>query len=394
MSAGEWPGRGDPPSAWTHLLHIGPPDTGTAVIRRALRDGRATLAAAGVRYAGPLDVDPEGPGQAGWSSLSRALGRGSGVRLVASGEGLAAAPRETIHRLVTDAGPGVRVVATLRPLARVLPAYWQALVQAGETTAFDDWLRTVLDTPMAGAAAAFWAVHRHDALVTRWAEVLGPDAVTVVIVPEGGDGRDVALRAFECLLGLPSGGLRDAPDPADRDLTRAEAEAVLAFNTQCAEDGFTRAELERVMRDGASLHLRRRIPAPDEAPIELPASALAAVEAAAHAIVHGIVASGVGVIGDPDALGIVPAPRAVETDPVTVPPVVAATLSMGVLIVCGAARAPGRQRVPEPAELEQVRTARIARIVVSRVGRSVLARLRRVARPLTGIARTDARQPD
>jgi hypothetical protein len=373
------------------LLHIGPPDTGTEAIRRALRDGRPTLAAAGVRYAGPFDADSGESEKSGWARLSSALRHADGDQaLVASCEGLAAAPQQTIRGFVRAAGPGVRVVATLRPLALVLPAYWQTLLQSGETTAFDDWLRTVLDTPVAGAAAAFWAVHRHDALVKRWTEALGPDAVSVVVVPGGGDGRDIALRAFERLLGLPSGGLRDVPDPADRDLTLAEAEAVRALNTQCAEDGFTRAQIVGLIRDGASVYLRRRMPAPDEAPIELPASVLTAVETAARAIVHGIAASGVRVIGDPDALAVVPTSRAGENDPVTTPQVVAATLSMGVLIASGAARAPGRRRVPEPAGLLSIPAGRVAAIVVTRAGRSLLARVRRIARPLLGIAQTDA----
>lgn len=390
MSSGQPSGAGDPPPAGMRLLHVGPPDTGTEAIRRALRDGRAAMAAAGVRYAGSFDADAEEPERTGWARLSRALRHTDGDRVVvASGEALAAAPRKTIRRLAMDAGPGLRVVLTLRPLALVLPAYWQALLQSGETTAFDDWLQTVLETPTAGAAAAFWAIHRHDALVGRWAEVLGPDAVTVVVVPVGGGG-DIALRAFERLLGLPSGGLPDVPDPADRDLTLAEAEAVRAFNTQGAEDGFTRAQRMRVMRDGASVHLRRRTPAPDEVPIELPASVITAVETTAHAIVHGIAASGVRVIGDPGALAVVPASRPGGDDPVTTPQIVAATLSMGVLIASGAARAPGRQRVPEPAEIESTPTARLAGFVVARAGRSLLARVRRIARPLLELARTDA----
>ena len=390
MSSGMRSGPGDP-SAGMRLLYLGPPDTGTEAIRHALRDSRSSLAAAGVRYAGAFDADHRDPGKAGWARLARALRRDDGDRVVvASCEDLAAAPPETIRRLVTDAGPGVRVVATLRPLAQVLPAHWQSLLVSGETAAFDDWLRTVLDTPTAGAAVAFWAVHRHDALVKRWAEALGPDAVTVVVVPGGGDGRDVALRAFERLLGLPSGGLRDVPDPGDRDLTLAEAEAVRAFNTQCADDGFTRAQLARVMRDGAAVHLRRRTPEPDELPIELPTAVLTAVESAARGIVEGIAASGVRVIGDLDALAAVPATQAGGGLPVATPQVVAATLSMGVLIASGAARAVGRRQVPEPAGLDDISTGRICAIVVARAGRWLLARLRWVARPLSDSGRADA----
>ena len=149
--------------------------------------------------------------------------------MILSSEFLAHAHPDGIRRLVDDLDPArVRVAVTLRPLARILASQWQQNVQAGRTTSFDDWLDALFNRPDGKRGAAIWHRHRHDRLIARWAEVVGVDRVTVVVV----DDRDHAqvLRAFEALLGLRPGTLELQASLANRSLTLAEVEALRAFN--------------------------------------------------------------------------------------------------------------------------------------------------------------------
>ena len=54
-------------------------------------------------------------------------------------------------------------------------------------------------------SCTFWPIHSHHELVARWAEVVGVEHVTVIVV--GDRDRRALPRAFESLLGLRDGTL-------------------------------------------------------------------------------------------------------------------------------------------------------------------------------------------
>jgi hypothetical protein len=323
-----------------------------------------------------------------WKKLVGEVRHAGAKRVVISSEFFADAKPDAIRTIVDDLDASrAQVVLTLRPLARILPSQWQQYIQSNMRASYDTWLDAMLNQEQSKLSPSFWQRHRHDRLVARWAEVVGPDRVTVVALDE--HDHDFALRAFERLTGLRDGTLASTPDVTNRSLTMPEVESVRAFNVAFRQEGLERPLHSRVMNFGAARYMRQ-FEAPADAPrVETPQWALDRAGAIAREMVDAIAASGVRVIGDLESLAEVPASRLPgdRQPPVTVPPSVAATMAMGVLYSSGLARdgsAPKdaktswnrSSRVPirgEPLELIRVPTRDLFGLLVRR-GRSSIRR--------------------
>ncbi len=382
----------------TLLLHVGPPKTGTTSLQGAFHGNREALLAQGVRYAGSarhsrravyaaarrpeFHHEQEPPPLRLWTSLLGEIRGAREPRIVLSSEIFADAAAEAIPRIVADLDPSrVHVVVTLRPLARILSSQWQQSVRGGLRTPFDAWLRSVLENP-GTSRDLFWHRHRHDRLVARWADTVGSDRTTVVVVDERDHG--LVLRVFEQLLGLREGTLVAEQDRANRSMTLPEVEAVRAFNGALKAEGLGGDVLHEV--SPFAMHMKDREPGPDEPRIETPQWALDLATEIATEMVATIAASGVRVVGDLDSLA---APRRSgiagdrQPDP-CIPPDVAASLAMGVLVGSGMARRDGRQADVsiEAPELSRIPTRRLAGALARRTRAAGLARLRRAGRRL------------
>jgi hypothetical protein len=385
--------------AGTRLLHIGPPKTGTTAVQAAFDAGRATLLEQGVRYAGRARHsatavravlgrpsyfgDGEPPPMRTWAPVLREIRSAREPRVVLSSEYFADADPAGIRRVVDQLdGARLHVVITLRPLARILPSQWQQYVRGGFRTSYDAWLDNVLRRPDVRMTPSFWRRHRHDELVARWAAVVGAERMTAIALDERD--HDFVLRVFEQLLGLRDGTLRAVPDLANRSLTLPEVEAVRAFNAAFKAEGLPRALHARVMRFGAAQSMKLREPAPDEPRIETPQWALDRATEVAREMVAAIEASGVRVVGDLAPLAE-PRRSRLEGDrqpPVLVPPEIAASMAMGILVATGAARG-GADRGPkaaEPVELARVPTYQVLGVVALRARHAVTSRVGRLLR--------------
>ena len=90
----------------------------------------------------------------------------------------------------------MQIAVTLRSLGRVMPSMWQQNIQSGAVGELDTWLRQMLERPPDKPPAPFWTLHRHDELIARWADVVGVDRVTVVVVDDARPRlRPAGLRA-------------------------------------------------------------------------------------------------------------------------------------------------------------------------------------------------------
>jgi hypothetical protein len=380
----------------TRLIHIGPPKTGTTSLQGAFHGNREALLAQGVRYAGSarhsrravyaaerrpeFQHEHEPPPLRLWTRLLAEIRNATEPRVVLSSEIFADAAAEAIPRIVADLDPSrVHVVVTLRPLARILSSQWQQAVRGGVRASFDAWLRDVLEDPGA-ARDLFWHRHHHDRLIARWADVVGYDRVTVVVVDEVD--HDVVLRVFEQLLGLREGTLVAERDRANRSMTLPEVEAVRAFNKALRAEGLGGDVLHRV-RPFAS-YMKDREPRPDEPRIETPQWALDRATEIAGEIVANIAASGVRVVGD---LASLAAPRqsslAGDRQPeACLPPDVAGALVMGVLVGSGLARrdAPRSDLWIEWPELSRIPTRQLVGVVARRSRAAAARRLRHLGR--------------
>ena len=377
----------------TRLLHIGPSKTGTTSLQGAMWAARAAMRAQGVRYVGRARHsgaagravvgcrgahadDSRPPRIAHWDAIVREVRGATEPRLVFSSEFLAQATPEVVRRVVTDLGPGVHVVVTLRALGRVLPSRWQQGVQAGATTSFTVWLESILGRTGPIPDSPVWRQQRHDLLIQRWAAEVGVGQVTAVVLP---DDHGWLLRVFEDLLGLDDHTLSTRRDYSNRSLTLAEAEAVRALNRRAKAAGMRTRPRTHLIRDGAARFMKLR-PAPADAdPVILPRWAADRTLDVAETVVAGIRASGVRVVGDLDLLRAEP-DRVLEAespDHVATSPEIAAEMALGVALAAGAVPPEevlidddAHPSLEEPVELGMLTSREIAGVLQRRSRRS------------------------
>ena len=349
----------EPTVPTTRLIHVGPHKTGTTTVQSAFHRNREALAEHGIHYVGPK-LQPTDAVKAmtgvgapaatrerdkrAWRDMA-AKARTIGLpHIVISSEFLCEADDDVARQIVEDLGgpTDTRVVVTLRPLAKMVPSQWQQFVQSSTTLPLEEWTEAVLARAAEPSTVGlFWRRHRHDDLVRRWASIVGPENVTVIVC----DSRDhdQLTREFARLLDLPDGLLAPMSQVENRSLTWEEAEAIRAFNIEFAEINARRSSEDRRrlalnvdQRLGAWRHVKRRTPSADEHRIPLPAAAVDRIAALADEIVENICASGVRLVGDVEELRAVPPPGPDDAAaPVVVPAEVAARVANGLLIQVG-----------------------------------------------------------
>jgi hypothetical protein len=301
------------------LLHIGTFKTGTTATQGALFQARPLLAEHGVLHAGegrqPMQavlalrgrkslVGNPTPRIEQWDELVEEVAAAGDQRVIVSSEHFADADEQTASRVVKELGGSrVHVVVTLRPLVKIMPSQWQQYVRNRATFSYDDWLEGMLrKPPYDKPTPTFWQRHRHDDLVARWAALVGPGKVTV-IVPDEGD-RNYLLRTFEELLGLPAGLLVAETTSENRSLTRGEIELVRQINVEFLRSGWSDALYKRVVRHGFGLYMQtNRSPAADEPRITTPQWALDQAAEIGAVAADKLSELGVRIVGDISTLG-------------------------------------------------------------------------------------------
>ena len=287
-----------PPHRTAQDRHVGGPGAFEPAARNELLAG-------GIHYAKPpvarrgrrvLDRPATGRGPRGVKGTARAFLseiRDAGEpRIVVSSEHFTRAQPAGIRRIVADLDPSaVRIAITLRPLARILSSQWQQFVQGGLRTEFEPWLRSVLVANSGEDADAFWLRHRHDDLIARWAEAVGPERVVVIVVDDRDHG--FVLRAFEELLGARPGSLVSVPSIENRSLTVPEAEAIRQLKVALDQARLPTRLDELVVLRSAARQMKLESPSPDWPRIEAPQWALDRAGEISREMVAGIVASGV-----------------------------------------------------------------------------------------------------
>ena len=331
----------------TRVLHIGPHKTGTTTLQAAFHQSREALAAQGVHYAGrrahsmaaamAAAMDQSLPTMATapierWEELVAEVRGSAADQVVISSEFYADASPQRIRAIVDALGrEETHVVVTLRPLHRILPSQWQQYMQNRFVISYTDWLHEMLlNTEQTAVTPSFWRRHRHDRLVRRWVDEVGPDHLSVVVVDE----RDKTMltTAFEQLLSVAPGTLQ-SEETANRSLTLAEVELLREFNRQWRERGWGEADYTRLVRFGAARHLQQRRPDPAEERLLTPQWAVDRALEVQREMVADIERTVTRVVGD---LGSLADPSLVkdvgDNRPVTaVPGDVAARLAAGLV---------------------------------------------------------------
>jgi hypothetical protein len=302
------------------LVHIGFDKTGTTSLQGAFHRDRDRIRALGVRYPGTEAYHKSAGiavtharGNTGdaavtmgdWRALTAEVRAARDQRVFVSSEWLCRATDGQARRVVDGLGESrVHIVATLRPLAKILPSAWQQYVKDGFTGDYDSWLRgMLLEPPYTAPTPWFWIRHSHDVVLARWASIVGPDRVTAIVV----DGRDhdLLLRQFEALLALPKGTLVGEPEgKRNASLTYPEVELLRRVNTAFAERGLSDELYGAAIRGGMLPRLadaRSDLGVPH--PIVTPEWALRRAAEIGATAASAIAASGVRVVGDLGSLG-------------------------------------------------------------------------------------------
>ncbi|KOU64951.1 hypothetical protein ADK57_19485 [Streptomyces sp. MMG1533] len=373
----------------TRLLHIGPHKTGTTSIQGALFAAKDAMPEHGVVFPASSRHPMEAvlaacarPGMMGntkptdrhWHALLDQVNATGRRTSVISSEFFADAPDdETIARVVEElGGDRVHVLITLRPLARIMPSQWQQYVQNGLRMGYEDWLEHMLrKAPYEQPNPSFWRRHRHDRLVERWARVVGPERITVVVVDDRD--RDGLMRTFEHLLGLPANLLQPVPDAANRSLTLAETEMLRKLNMEFRGNGLPDELYSQLVRYGAVMHMKNACaPRPDDVKIGTPQWAVEAAAEIGAEMAQRIDGMGVRVLGDQALLSAVPKPAPGTSGKPLIAPEVAAQALYGAL--AAAAAAPVQHTAPAKARtVHQTSSKELVRVL----GHRCLKRLRR-----------------
>jgi hypothetical protein len=345
--------------AGARLVHIGFNKTGTTSIQGALKDARPKLPAHGVVYPGDDRyhkrpgvyisgavgrIGDEPSNEKDWKELVDETARAGKKRVVISSEWLCQAPDDAVRRVVDElGGDRVHIVATLRPLVKILPSSWQQFLQNGARSSYETWLRgMLLEPPYEKPTPTFWQRHRHAEVLERWAKFAGPDHVTAIIVDSQDHGK--ILRQFETMLDLPEGILvLEAPEKDNRSLTWPEAEMLRKVNDTFKRKGWPGELYRTSVRTGlvaALAHLRptagdnlAKIPMPTwaaERAVELGTESAAAIGKL-----------GIRIVGDLDSLAAMPS----KTDDSASPPAVlpSSIAAEAILAAIVGARSAGRR---------------------------------------------------
>jgi hypothetical protein len=333
------------------LLHVGLMKTGTTSLQSAASSRRGLLLRHGVRYPGrrynhrqaafalrrrapqsESSSSERHPDE--WDALMSEISDDPERRVLISNELIADWPEPVARRFVEELGPLTHVVITVRRFAALLPSVWQQYVKSGHCFDLENFCALLLNGPSAAPNSPNLERHDQGLVVSRWAQIVGPENTTVVVVDKDEPAR--VSDSFEAMLGLPTGALRTHGQGGfaqNRSLTAAEAALLLQINQVLKPYAIAEDELIKVVRNGAIARVLDEcsLPGPEEQLI-LPPWAMDRAALRGRAQAEIISRSGVRVVGDLTELGRASSHRAGQWIlPETVPTQVAAEAVVGAL---------------------------------------------------------------
>ncbi|MGC3994535.1 MAG: hypothetical protein QM779_10580 [Propionicimonas sp.] len=353
-----------PPGA--RLFHVGPPKTGTTALQAAAAAQREELLAHGVRYPGTsrnhrlavasflgrssgwiASGGGDAPSIRHWYSLVGELESEQTRRTWFGHEYAAHADAAQIRRFADELGSALQVVITLRSFGGMLPSMWQEHLKiGGGRRAFEPWLKSVL-RPRRPQDRAASERHDHVAMLERWVSGVGSDRVTVVVL-DAAD-RGFVFRAFEDLLGLPSGLLVAPAGATNRSLTVPEVELLRRLNQLTRAEELPWADHERLVVRGA---VERMLAAPaGPQRLEVPGWAVPLASRESERVAAAVRESGVRIVGDVDRLAepVREASEPVDHRQVTEVPLSVAVEAVAGILAAATGREPDFSRTPERA---------------------------------------------
>jgi hypothetical protein len=198
-------------------------------------------------------------------------------------------------------GREVKVLFTLRPLAKLLGSSYQQYLKYGIKADYSEWLHSVLDEPgVSKINPPFWLRHMHGEVIQKWAEVFGSGAVSVLVVDE--QRPEFLFDEVNKLLSLPPNTLQAQKTGSNRSLSLEEIALLLQLNRMFPENRDW-SEYLLFIRNGYIRQLTDRVPLKkDAAKLPTPTWAVKKANALATESKQKIISLGVQVLGDLDSL--------------------------------------------------------------------------------------------
>jgi hypothetical protein len=233
----------------TLYLHVGFHKSGTSALQETFAAQRDELQKAGVLYpsigrkahhriAWALTQKPWGWKKRGgevtafkhFTKMAKLINRSKSPKIVLSSEFFSELTPEKIQLIASAIkGREVKVLFTLRPLAKLLGSSYQQYLKYGTKADYSEWLHSVLDEPgVSKINPTFWQRHMHGEVVARWVEVFGKDNVSVLIAEE--QRPEFLFESLNKYLGLPSGFLKPQVTGSNRSLSLEEVSLLLELN--------------------------------------------------------------------------------------------------------------------------------------------------------------------
>jgi hypothetical protein len=231
------------------ILHVGFHKSGTSALQETFAAQRDELQKAGVLYpsigrkahhriAWALTQKPWGWKKRGgdvtsfkhFTKMANLINRSKLPKIVLSSEFFSELTPEKIQLIASAIkGREVKVLFTLRPLAKLLGSSYQQYLKYGTKADYSEWLHSVLDEPgVSKINPTFWQRHMHGEVVARWVEVFGKDNVSVLIADE--QRPEFLFESLNKYLGLTSGFLKSQVTGSNRSLSLEEVSLLLELN--------------------------------------------------------------------------------------------------------------------------------------------------------------------
>lgn len=303
------------------ILHVGFHKSGTSALQESLANQRDELHKAGVLYpsigkkahhrvAWGLSQKPWGWKARGaektphktFSRMASLINLSSAPKIILSSEFFAEIEPKHIEKLASSIrGRQVKILFTLRPLAKLLSSSYQQYLKFGLKADYVAWLHSVLDEPgVSKLNPTFWKRHMHGQVIEKWARVFGRENISVLIVDE--QRPEFLYESINSYLGLPLGFLKPTAEGSNRSLTLEETSLLLELNQRFPKERDWNEYLIFI-RNGYVREITDNVPIKPGSPRLLtPVWAVNKANEIAGASKRKIVELGVEVIGDISSL--------------------------------------------------------------------------------------------
>jgi hypothetical protein len=304
------------------FLHVGFHKTGTTSLQDALNRNRAELLSQGLLYPKTRKFRAQhefawSVGQRGWGwkqfGGSKAgpgparrmfkLLRSSHQDLIISSEFLSELKPAQITKLLSSIGNReLKVIFTVRPVAKILPSAYQQEVKNGSKLTFEKWLGRVLEPVKENRnKTRFWTRHSHHIEIAKWVEAVGKERVTVIISDDANP--EFLTNSFFELVGADTSKFKDAKkEVVNRSMDLAEIELLRRINEKFDRnlgwDEYVVGIRSTLVKTWTSSSASANSPGK----LSNPAAFGPQIEARASEVTEGIRNLGVLVIGDVESL--------------------------------------------------------------------------------------------